>query len=83
MLNMLLNGETGTPFSRAELEAAFRLVEDPTNWKNPIRARIDSGEDMDAIREAIIFYTGSVPTFVTVGQFTLVSASGYYAAIGS
>lgn len=83
-MNSAMNPETGTIYSRAELKAAFDLVCNKDNWKLPIKGRI-STEKRDIVREAIIFYTGSVPTFtdsVLPGNL-VVRAKGYYAAVGA
>lgn len=70
----------------AILSPAFDRVANKENWKFAIDAVIDIA-DMDeqlVIHEAVIFYTGSVPTFEHVsGRAFRVKARGYYAAIGS
>jgi len=60
-----INPETGSIWSRARLTAAFNRVADAADWKAPISARIiiDSAEEKARIREAIIFFTATVPTF--------------------
>jgi len=79
-----LNPETGTPWSRAELKAAFDLVANRSHWKNPIRRTVPAGTDLELVREAVIFYTGSVPEFSTKPDgSTLVVAIGYFAAVGA
>jgi hypothetical protein len=50
----------GHRYSQAELRAAFSLVEDTDNWKNPIDAWIDASL-WPIVREAVIHFTGSVP----------------------
>jgi len=87
-MSIVVNPETGTKYSRAELLAAMTLVENPSNWKMPIQNVMISATDQDVVREAVIFFTGSVPTFRKPvragfdGQL-IVSASGYYATIGA
>ena len=89
----------GRDVTRGELEAAFNRVCDQERWKNPIDATIDaySDDELLVIREAIIFFTGSVPTFERVGSIAQpsvigfsvlgarvrVRAAGYYATIGA
>ncbi len=53
----------------AKMKAIFERVEDKANWKNPINAIIvlDDNDDkaqrqIDILFDAIIFFTGSVPT---------------------
>lgn len=73
----------------AELETAFNRVVNKSNWKNPIDTIVTvqplSGE-LDDIREAVIFYTGSVCKF-SRGEgdrrIVRVQAAGYYATIGA
>lgn len=84
----VINPETGTRYSRSELSAAFARVSPTPNWKTRIDEFVTLGPDADdeimVIREAVIFYTGSVPTFTKVSESTCrVKAAGYYATIGS
>jgi hypothetical protein len=51
----------GDRYSQAELRAAFSLVEDVANWKNPVDAWIHSSL-WPVVQQAIIHFTGSVPT---------------------
>lgn len=80
------NPETGTIYSRAQLKAAFELVENKANWKMPVKSTIFAC-GREVTEAAIIFYTGSVPKFVEVagsnGLLLRVTARGYYAAIGA
>jgi hypothetical protein len=73
-------------YSQAVLTAAFEMVEDSTNWKNPIDATVKLNEgDFDVIQEAVIHFTGSVPRFSVVNKkegLYRVQAAGYYEAIG-
>jgi hypothetical protein len=78
-------------YTRAQLSAAFSLVEDPANWKNPIRAIIPEADtDVETIKKifyAVVFFTGSQPTFRQVpsslGTMYIVEAAGYYLTIGA
>jgi hypothetical protein len=80
-----INPETGTSYSREELKAAFERVENSENWKNPINSIVKaSDEELDAIKEAVIFFAGCVPTFLRLPQDqVLVTAVGYYGAVGA
>lgn len=86
--NLPINPETGTIFSRAELREAFEMVQDETNWKNPIDAAIPAYM-RDAVEEAVVFFAGCRPTFTAInkGRRSLrrlrVQAVGYYAAVGA
>lgn len=81
----------GRDVTRAQLSAAFTTVANPSNWKLPIDARVPLGCDFDLllVREAVIFFTGSVPTITPVllvkprGMAYRVQAAGYYAAVGA
>jgi len=77
-------------WTRGELSAYFKQVETKDNWKMPIDADVllDNDRDLFGLREAVIFFTGSVPTFRPLrarGGKTLynVTAAGYYAVIGA
>lgn len=74
-------------YNHEELKAAFELVEDKRHWKNPINTviEIDDERQMRLIREAVIYFTGSVPEFekVNYGQNRYhVTAAGYFETIG-
>lgn len=80
---MNLNPETGTPYTREQLQAAFDKVCDKTNWKNPINAEC-SRDEVEVTKSAIIFFTGSIPTYQSISDSRLkVTAAGYYLTIGS
>jgi hypothetical protein len=55
----------GDRYSQAELRAAFSLVEDVDNWKNPIDAWINASL-WPVVKEAVIHFTGSVPTIISL-----------------
>jgi hypothetical protein len=64
----------------------FGKVADPVNWKMPTKSIIVSSEvEAKHIREAVIYYTGSVPDVVKLddNNFGISSATGYYAEIGA
>lgn len=76
----------GHTFTRAELLRYFSLVENQTNWKSIIDATVEVPTDRDlaGIREAVIFFTGSVPSFEAAAARTFhVKAAGYYQTIGA
>lgn len=74
-------------YTQLELEAAFNLVCNKENWKLPIKAELPSilsAEKRKLIAFAIGFYTGSETSFgKTAGGKLLVSAPGYYVAVGA
>lgn len=61
------------------LKPLFDLVADKNDWKAPIRAIVPASADICLIREAIIFYTATVPKFKVVNDGYLVIADGYRA----
>jgi hypothetical protein len=69
----------------------FDLVADPKNWKNPIDCKVDapsSPEDRklfsQMISRAVVFYTGSVPVILDLGDKQIgVKSVGYYEAVGA
>ena len=76
----------GFEFTRRELAVAFARVQHAENWKYPIDAlvKLENEKAIAAVREAVIFYTGSVPEIVAVlGKGYRVTAAGYYMTIGS
>src|SRR5262245_2846710 len=81
----------GKPVTRGELSTAFDRVAAKGNWKNPINTVVEIANDFDmaVIKEAVIFFTGSVPEFHARGGGKLpgchyrVTAKGYYLTIGA
>lgn len=74
--------------TRRELTAAFNRVARPDNWKFPIdMTLLLEPLDREVVREAVIFFTGSVPKFEydgCCGDLTCrVTADGYYRTIGA
>jgi hypothetical protein len=74
-------------YTQQELSAAFQRVQNRKNWKNRVNAviTIENDEEMRLITQAVIHFTGSVPSFVEVDgkQRHRVTADGYYEAIGA
>lgn len=71
--------------TRGELSKAFDSVADRANWKNPINAvvALDSF-GICLLTEAVIFFTGSVPSYKSLGGGKYrVTAAGYYRTIGA
>lgn len=82
----------GVPVTRAELRQAFDRVADLSNWKNRIDATVYADRvELEMIREAVVFFTGSVAHFARLGDALpgsahrpyRVRAAGYYATIGA
>lgn len=80
----------GRKVTRGTLLKAFARVENRQNWKLAIDAVVDVANDRDllTLREAVVFFTGSIPTFTPVGGALpgcryRVTAIGYYAAVGA
>lgn len=77
-------------YSRHQLKTVFELVEDKTNWKNPIDKFLPKIYDEKLIAESIEFFTGTKAIIVDVYEDRLdannivmteirVTAPGYYA----
>lgn len=70
-------------YTVAQLRAAFDSVKSPDHWKNPIQAGCHKSQ-IDITKKAIIFHTGSVPTFTHLhNDWYLVEAAGYFATCGA
>ena len=63
----------GRPVTRGELRAAFDLVADPTDWKNPINAVVDPDEQTKVCRRRIFFNLSAERDTCT---FELLTAKG-------
>lgn len=59
-------------------EAYFKLVA-AKDWKAPIDAFIPEGTSVDAVRDAVIHFTATVPTFTKLSFGWHVQAQGYRA----
>lgn len=78
-------------FCRSELETLFNRVANRENWKLPVNSIVDVKDDREltGLREAVIFFTGSVPKFEPRSGGSLpgcryrITAPGYYAAVGA
>lgn len=68
-------------YTQGQLEAAFDIVKSSTHWKDPIDKIITTPHlpgSLDLIYEAVIHFTGTVPTFTTLkDNRTRVRAVGY------
>ena len=81
----------GRAVTRGELEVAFNAVANKANWKYPVNATVDLDAYTKAmVFEAVVFFTGSKPTFKRLTGSTTggmakyrVKAAGYYATIGA
>lgn len=86
----------GKPVTRGELSAAFDLVANKANWKLPIDCTMQlTGEQVALIREAVVFFAGSVAKFAAPAQSVQwdngnnpvivyhITARGYYADVGA
>ncbi len=56
---MLILQETGTPFTEAQLDAAFAKVADPADWRNPIAYAVVDRNDVHVTVCAIQYYTAA------------------------
>jgi len=85
--NQLVAKVAGKMVSRGELNAVFRKVENPENWKLPIDCFVAlEAEEKLLLEKAITFFTGSIPSFQVIHegcQIYRVKAAGYYAAVGA
>jgi hypothetical protein len=72
-------------FTRGQLNEAFELVKDASNWKNAIDATIPASKAhmIPMIAEAIMFFAGSESSFTYKADGFRVRASGYYASVGA
>jgi hypothetical protein len=70
-------------FTRGELKEAFNKVANKENWKLPIDAIIHESE-MEIVEEAVIFFTGSIPSLFDAPEDKVrVVSKGYYFEIGA
>lgn len=74
-----------TRFTRNEMKEQFDRVADKQHWKNPIDATVSlTPRERAVLCEAVVFFTGSVPTVEKVGFGVYrITAAGYFAAVGA
>lgn len=72
-------------YTRKQLTMAFDRVKNADNWKMPIDKTLKlNPAEVEAVRHAVVFYAGCVPTFTAkVGEGYRVQAVGYYMAVGA
>lgn len=80
-----MNFENLSAVDEKKLKAAFKLVQNKTDWKAPIDAYVKV-EDLDElgltltdIRDAVVFYTATELTLARQGAGYYVRAAGYRA----
>ena len=74
-----INPETGSIYSRAELEEAFKLVQDKQHWKGPVKG-IVANDKVDIVRESVNFFAYGNVTAQPYGKNrTRITAPGYWA----
>lgn len=72
-------------FTKRELQEAFKLVENKTNWKLPIDAvlpAVTPVEELNKINAAIIFFSGGGAAIHQTLDGWRITAPGYYRNIG-
>lgn len=88
-----VQGLSGSYYMQSELKAAFELVQDPNDWKNPIvNARIP-GAMQQIVADAVSHFAGCLAKFSEpvgyarnakgIPSCYYVNAKGYYAAVGA
>lgn len=79
-----VTGYSGTKRMQSEMKAAFDLVAPTPNWKFPIDAVLPlAGTNIALLVDAVVHFTGAVPTFTAQGTTLRVTAPGYYRTIGA
>ena len=72
--------QTLTKYSEPELNAAFRRVQDPRDWRNPIDCvvtELDRAE-LEKIQDAVEFYTATECKVTPLGGASYrITADGY------
>jgi len=74
--------ETKTRFSEMEMNAAFKRVQNPDDWRAPIDSmiRVNCFAEVDLICDAIEFYTATTPqVFQLTNNTVRITAAGYRA----
>jgi len=87
MVQRQLDSANPTPEYLQAMKEAFEEVQSPHGWKHRIcHPMAECSVDKEKLlHDAIIWYTGSVPTFRRFPDsvIVIVEADGYYATIGA
>lgn len=79
----LASSTTADKYTQEQLEAAFKLVQNKTHWKGPIRTVVLIDTDLDLVQAAVEHFTGTEADTVPVSGYNfsgfLVSSPGYWA----
>ena len=73
----------GKPVKRKVALGWFNLVEDKSNWKDPIDAVLSANYAVSDIIRSIQFYAGGTTTITAVPDGFRYQNPGYYANIGA
>lgn len=76
-LRMKILSSTDTPFTQAQLEAAFDKVADPSDWKNPIYKVVHRDDVHISVCAVTHFTAASVEVTEMWGDKFIVSSPGY------
>lgn len=77
-------GAPGETRMQSELADAFNLVANKENWKLPIDVTLDMADvNIRLIVDAVVHFTGSVPSFTYIENRIHIRAAGYYATVGA
>ena len=78
VLKMRVLQETGTPFTEAQLQAAFDKVADPADWRNPIYEVVDR-DDVHVTVCAVRHFTAAPIEVVDLqwGDEFMIKSPGY------
>lgn len=75
---------SGTKRKQSELLAVFDKISPKGNWKEPICAILHKEDKPNlGLVHAIVHFTGSIATFEEGPVIVLVTAPGYYTAVGA
>jgi hypothetical protein len=74
-----IDPRTGTQYSQAELEEAFKLVQDPKHWKGPVKGIVPN-DKVDVVRAAVNHFAYGNVTVTPYGKDrSRITAPGYWA----
>jgi hypothetical protein len=70
---------TRTPYTKEELEEAFKLVQDPKHWKGPVKGIVPN-DKVDVVRAAVNHFAYGNVTVTPYGKDrSRITAPGYWA----
>lgn len=75
--NVISPEVVSTPYTEVEMESAFSMVKNHTDWRSRIDCHVPLSSNIGLIVAVIIHYTATVPVITRRLKYFTVKADGY------